>query len=460
MRHKIFFLIGLFCLLPLQAQEPEVSNQIRAIYDTALQDGRAYPWLEHLSQQIGSRLSRSLGAERAVSWGEEELKSLGLDRVFLQPVMVPKWVRGNFEYANIETSPGNTINVPVCALGGSIATPSAGIRAQVVEVQNFEELAALGTENIKGKFVFYNRPMEAQLINTFQAYSRAVDQRSRGAEEAARYGAVGVIVRSMNLKLDDYPHTGAMRYGDLPLKDRIPAAAISTNGAELLSSMLKLNPSLRFFLKQNCKNYPDVLSYNVVGEIKGSVTPENIMVVGGHLDSWDLGDGAHDDGAGIVQSMEVARIFKTLNYRPKNTLRVVLFMNEENGTRGGKKYAALAQENKENHLFALESDAGGFTPRGFSFDSNAPAFEKISSWKTYFAPYQIHEFTQGGSGADIAPLKDGHVVLAGLRPDSQRYFDHHHAATDTFDGINKRELELGAAAMATLVYLVDHFGLE
>jgi hypothetical protein len=251
-----------------------------------------------------------------------------------------------------------------------------------------------------------------------------------------------------------------MRYGDLPLKDRIPAAAISTNGAELLSSMLKLNPSLRFFLKQNCKNYPDVLSYNVVGEIKGSVTPENIVVVGGHLDSWDLGDGAHDDGAGIVQSMEVARIFKTLNYRPKNTLRVVLFMNEENGTRGGKKYAALAQENKENHLFALESDAGGFTPRGFSFDSNAPAFEKISSWKTYFAPYQIHEFTQGGSGADIAPLKDGRVVLAGLRPDSQRYFDHHHAATDTFDGINKRELELGAAAMATLVYLVDHFGLE
>ncbi|NBR74229.1 MAG: peptidase M28 family protein, partial [Flavobacteriia bacterium] len=249
----------------MQAQEPVVSNQIRAIYDTALQDGRAYPWLEHLSQQIGSRLSGSLGAERAVSWGEEELKSLGLDRVFLQPVMVPKWVRGNFEYANIETSPGNTINVPVCALGGSIATPSAGIRAQVVEVQNFEELAALGTENIKGKFVFYNRPMEAQLINTFQAYSRAVDQRSRGAEEAARYGAVGVIVRSMNLKLDDYPHTGAMHYGDLPLKDRIPAAAISTNGAELLSSMLKLNPSLRFFLKQNCKNYPDVLSYNVVG---------------------------------------------------------------------------------------------------------------------------------------------------------------------------------------------------
>jgi len=453
-------LIACLYLTALPAQDQPVADQIRAIYDQALQNGQAYQWLEHLSNQIGSRLSGSIGAEQAVRWGEEELNALGLDRVFLQPVMVPKWVRGNFEYANIESSPGNTINVPVCALGGSIATPSAGIRAQVVEVSNFEELAKLGSAQIAGKFVFFNRPMEAQLINTFEAYSRAVNQRSRGAEEAAKYGAVGVIVRSINLRLDDYPHTGSMSYGQLPIQDRIPAAAISSNGAELLSSMLKLNPNLRFFLKQNCKNYPDVLSYNVVGEVKGTTHPENIIVVGGHLDSWDLGDGAHDDGAGIVQSMEVLRIFKSLNYKPKNTVRVVLYMNEENGTRGGKKYAELAKENNEKHLFALESDAGGFTPRGFSFDSDEMSFQKISSWKPYFAPYQIHEFSQGGSGADIGPLKDGKVVLSGLRPDSQRYFDYHHAATDTFEGINKRELELGAAAMATMVYLVDYFGLD
>ena len=304
-------LIACLYLTVLHAQDQPVEGQIRAIYDQALQNGQAYQWLEHLSNQIGSRLSGSIGAEQAVRWGEEELNSLGLDRVFLQPVMVPKWVRGNFEYANIETSPGNTINVPVCALGGSIATPSAGIRAQVVEVSNFEALAKLGSAQIAGKFVFFNRPMEAQLINTFEAYSRAVNQRSRGAEEAAKYGAVGVIVRSINLRLDDFPHTGSMSYGQLPIQDRIPAAAISTNGAELLSSMLKLNPNLRFFLKQNCKNYPDVLSYNVVGEVKGTTHPENIIVVGGHLDSWDLGDGAHDDGAGIVQSMEVLRIFKS-----------------------------------------------------------------------------------------------------------------------------------------------------
>ena len=302
---KLRLLIALlFVGLSLQAQE-EIAPTIKKIYQTALLDGQSYPWLAHLSNQIGGRLSGSLNAQRAVEWGKEELDALGLDRVWLQPVMVPKWIRGTFEYANIETSPGNTINVPVCALGGSIATPLAGIRAEVIEVQDFEELKALGEDKVKGKIVFYNRPMQADLVNTFSAYSGCVNQRFSGAEEAARLGAVGVIVRSMNLRLDDYPHTGSMSYGDLPLRQRIPAAAISTNGAELLSSMLALNPALKFYLKQNCKNLPDVESFNVIGEIKGSTYPDEIMVVGGHLDSWDLGDGSHDDGAGVVQSMEV-----------------------------------------------------------------------------------------------------------------------------------------------------------
>jgi hypothetical protein len=442
----------------LVAQE-KIEPTIKKIYQTALLDGQSYPWLAHLSNQIGGRLSGSLNAQRAVEWGKEELDALGLDKVWLQPVMVPKWIRGTFEYANIETSPGNTINVPVCALGGSISTPLTGIRAEVVEVKDFEELKALGEEKVKGKIVFYNRPMQADLINTFSAYSGCVDQRFSGAEEAARLGAVGVVVRSMNLRLDDYPHTGSMSYGDLSLRERIPAAAISTNGAELLSSMLALNPALKFYLKQNCKNLPDVQSYNVIGEITGSTHPEEIMVVGGHLDSWDLGDGSHDDGAGIVQSMEVLRIMKKINYRPKRTLRVVLYMNEENGQRGAAKYTELAQKNNENHVFALESDAGGFTPRGFSIDTTEEKLKTIQSWAPYFEPYLIHLFVKGGSGADIAPLKTANNVLAGLRPDSQRYFDFHHAANDTFDAINKRELELGAATMASMVFLMDHFKL-
>ena len=442
----------------LIAQE-QIEPTLKKIYQTALLDGQSYPWLAHLSNQIGGRLSGSLNAQRAVEWGKEELDALGLDKVWLQPVMVPKWIRGTFEYANIETSPGNTINVPVCALGGSISTPLTGIRAEVVEVQDFEELKALGEEKVKGKIVFYNRPMQADLINTFSAYSGCVDQRFSGAEEAARLGAVGVVVRSMNLRLDDYPHTGSMSYGDLALRERIPAAAISTNGAELLSSMLALNPKLKFYLKQNCKNLPDVQSYNVIGEITGSTYPEEIMVVGGHLDSWDLGDGSHDDGAGIVQSMEVLRIMKKINYRPKRTLRVVLYMNEENGQRGAAKYTELAQKNNENHVFALESDAGGFTPRGFSIDTTEEKLKTIQSWAPYFEPYLVHLFVKGGSGADIAPLKTADNVLAGLRPDSQRYFDFHHAANDTFDAINKRELELGAATMASMVFLMDHFKL-
>ena len=400
-----------------------------------------------------------MNADRAVEWGFKELNNLDLDKVFLEDVMVPKWVRGTFEYASIITGPGMSINVPICSLGGSIATPASGLRAQVIEVKSFEELEVLGMKNIKGKFVFFNRPMPAGIIDTFEAYSVTRDQRSNGAERAAKYGAVGVIIRSMNLKLDDYPHTGNMSYGKLPNKMRIPAAAISTNGAELLSSMLSLNKNLYFYLKQDCKNLPDVKSYNVIGEIKGSDFPNEIIVVGGHLDSWDLGDGAHDDGAGIVQSMEVLNIFNKISYKPKRTIRVVLYMNEENGLRGGITYAKNAKNRKENHIFALESDAGGFSPRGFSFEASDNQFKKIKSWKTYFQPYLTDRFTLGGSGADIGPLRNGKIVLAGLRPDSQRYFEYHHTANDTFEAINKRELELGAAAMTSMIYLVDQHGL-
>ena len=414
---KIGILIILSLTFQLNGQSTSHEEQIKTIYNKALTEGKAYSWLDHLSNKIGGRLSGSLNAERAVKWGKDELESLGLDRVYLQEVMVPKWVRGTFEYASIITGPGMSMNVHVCALGGSISTPSSGLRAGVIEVKSFDELEALGEKNVKGKFIFFNRPMPADRINTFEAYSKTVNQRTQGAAKAARLGAVGVIVRSMNLRLDDFPHTGTMRYGDLPNNMRIPAAAISTNGAQLLSSMLSLNKDLKFYLKLDCKNFPDVLSHNVIGEIKGSEFPDEIIVVGGHLDSWDLGDGSHDDGAGIVQSMEVLRLFKEMNYKPKRTVRVVLFMNEENGLRGGTTYAKVAKENKEQHIFALESDAGGFSPRGFSFEANPSQFEQIKDWKKYFEPYMADRFELGGSGADIGPLRNNQIVLSGLRPD-------------------------------------------
>ncbi|WP_298497200.1 M20/M25/M40 family metallo-hydrolase [uncultured Algibacter sp.] len=447
-------------LLSLNLSSQTDEQVIKTIYKQTLTNGKSYDWLNHLSNQIGSRLSGSLGAERAVAYTKEELDKLGLDKVWLQPVMVPKWVRGAKEFAFIETQPGKTTNVNICALGGSVATPALGLKAEVVEVKNFEELEALGAKKIEGKIVFYNRPMQVDLISTFEAYGGCVNQRYKGAVEAIKYGAVGVIVRSMNLRMDDFPHTGSMTYDNLPVDRRIPSAAISTNDAELLSTMLKLDKSIKFYFKQNCKQLKDVQSYNVIGEITGSEYPNEYMVVGGHLDSWDLGDGSHDDGAGVVQSMDVLRLLKESGITPKRSIRVVLFMNEENGLRGGKKYAEVAKQNGENHVFALESDSGGFTPRGFSFDCTDAAFNQVLSWKPLFKPYLIHYFEKGGSGADVGPLKTESNVLAGLRPDSQRYFDHHHASNDTFDAVNKRELELGAATMTSLIYLFDKYGVN
>ncbi|WP_058103569.1 M28 family peptidase [Maribacter dokdonensis] len=459
--YKVSSKLALICMIAFIAVGKSQSKdevQIKKMYDLALTEGKGYEWLNYLSNQIGGRLSGSVQAQQGVDYTKSQLDSLGVDRVWLQPVLVPKWVRGTPEFAYFETTPGITTNVAICALGGSVATPPKGIKANIIEVEGVEQLTTLGKDKIEGKIVFFNRPMDATEINTFTAYSNCVDQRYAGALEASKYGALGVIVRSMNLRLDDFPHTGSMTYGDQPESERIPAAAISTNAAEMLSTSLKLNPEINFYFKQNCKQFKDVESYNVIAEIKGSEKPEEIIVVGGHLDSWDLGDGSHDDGAGCVQSMEVLNLFKKTGYKPKRTVRVVLFMNEENGLRGGNKYAEVAISNNEKHIFALESDSGGFTPRGFTFDSSQENFEKVLKWKNLFEPYLVHYFEKGFAGADIGPLKKDGLVMAGLRPDSQRYFDHHHAENDTFEHVNRRELQLGAATMASLVYLVDAYG--
>lgn len=439
----------------VENEEKIDSTQIKNIFNSALTEGKSYEWLRDLTQNIGGRLSGSPEAEKAVYWGKALMEEVGLDSVWLQPVMVPHWVRGEKEIATYTTN-GIQKNVPITALGFSVATPNTGILAEVIEVKSLEEAKALG-EKMRGKIVFFNRPFDDTLLNTFAAYGGCVGQRVDGAAVCGEFGAKGVIVRSMTNSVDDYPHTGTMDYGDLPQEKQIPTAAISSRAANILSEDLVNNPTLKFYFKQNCKTLEDAPSFNVVGEIKGSETPENIFVVGGHLDSWDLGEGAHDDGTGIVQSLEVAYLFKKNNIKPKNTLRVVFFMNEENGTRGAKKYAELAKLNNENHIGGLESDAGGHTPRGFSIDANSTNTTLLQSWKKLLAPYGLHDLDKGGSGADISPLKDEAVTLVGYRPDSQRYFDYHHASTDTFDKVNKRELELGSASMASIIYLMDKY---
>jgi len=441
----------------VQAQNtPTDSAVIRSLFSETLTNGKSYAWLRHLTKQIGPRLSGSSGAQKAVDWTRQTLEQQGFDRVFTQEVMVPHWVRGAKEQAFIHIGK-QRINVPIAALGGSVATPPNGVEAEVIEVKSFPELRALGADNVRGKIVFFNRPMDPTKINTFEAYSGAVDQRGRGATEAAQLGAVGAIVRSMTNVRDDNPHTGGMRYGTGAAL--IPTAAISTNAADLLSKSLAETPKLTFFFKQSCETLPDAKSYNVVAEIRGSEKPEEIIVVGGHLDSWDLAEGAHDDGAGCVQSMEVLRIMKALNIKPKRTIRAVLFMNEENGLRGGVKYADLAKAANEKHIAAIESDEGGFTPRGFGIVGTAQQRAKVDPWKPLLAPYGLTDIGPGSGGADIGPLAQSGTVLFGFKPDSQRYFDYHHTPVDTFETVSQRELELGAGSMAALVYLLDKYGI-
>jgi Zn-dependent M28 family amino/carboxypeptidase len=331
------------------------------------------------------------------------------------------------------------------------------VKASVIEVRSLEELDQLGDKIVKGKIVFLNIPMDPTLVRTFSAYGKAGIGRRSGPSHAAKYGAVGVMIRSLASNVDEYPHTGTTQYNDSFPK--IPAVAISTKDAEWLSSQLKKKVPMTVFFRTNCRMLEDVASFNVIGEIKGTTYPGEIITVGGHLDSWDLGEGAQDDGAGCVQSIEVLRTLKELGIRPKRTIRAVMFMNEENGGRGANAYLQAAKDNKENHLFALESDAGGFTPRGFGLDMPEEKRNRIMTWKSLFYDYGVYEFQAGGGGSDIGPLKELGTALAGLSPDSQRYFDLHHAATDTFEAVSKRELDLGIVNMTGLIWLVSEYGL-
>lgn len=435
------------------------SATIKKIFNDALTNGKSYSNLEYLCKKIGGRLAGSPQAQQAVEWTFKAMKEAGADTVYLQECMVPHWVRGEKEQAKVFTSNAKSFKtLPICALGGSIATPTEGLTANVIEAKGIDDLKRLGKENIQGKIVFFNEPMEPTFIATFHAYGKAVMQRWAGAKEAAKYGAVGVVVRSMTLAHDDNPHTGVMSYNDSITK--IPACAISTNGADWLSNYIKTDKDAKFFLKMNCQTLPDEKSYNVIGEIYGSSKKDEIITVGGHLDAWDNGEGAHDDGAGIVQSIEIIRIYKALGLKPKCTIRAVAFMNEENGGRGGKKYAELAKLKNEKHIAAIESDAGGFTPRGFTSTMSTKQKARLKSWKTLLEPYGLHDFERDGGGADIEPLNEelGTPILE-LMPDSQRYFDYHHTAIDTFEAVNKRELELGGASMAALIWLISENGL-
>ena len=452
-------LIALCCLSTSSYAQGRDYDTLSRFFETALVKDQAYADLHDICKKCGSRLSGSEGAAKAVTLTREMLKALNVDSVWLQEVMVPHWVRGAKEEAAIIGTAQARQSVPVCALGGSIGTPAGGITAQIVEVKVLGQLAKLNPVDIRGRIVFYNGAFDQSLRETFGAYSKAVAQRWGAAMEAARYGAVGVVVRSMAQHVDDWPHTGAMGYNDSVIK--IPAVAISTRAAETLSESLTKNKDLSFYFKSSCQTLPDVMSHNVIAEIRGAEHPDEVIVIGGHLDSWDLSESAQDDGAGIVQGIEVLRLFKNLGVRPRHTIRFVAFINEENGGKGGAKYAEWAQTSGEKHIAAIESDAGGFTPRGFSMDcTDSLRALIIARFKPIMDRFEIGDLDNGGSGADVGHLKGHCTLLAELHTDSQRYFDFHHTGRDTWESCNDRELEMGAGAMASFVYLIDRYGLK
>jgi carboxypeptidase Q len=440
---------------PLRAQMRPYESTAGQIFTTALRSDSAYTFLKELCLGVGARITGSPRAALAVEWGKRTMESLGFRNVHLEPVTVPQWVRGPVESAVLHTSSGNSIPVTVCALGGSIATPPDGITAEVVEVKSFDELHKLGGA-AKGKFVFFNRPMDPTKIQTFEAYGGAVDQRGRGAIESALAGGVGAIVRSMTMRPDDVPHTGAMGYIDsIP---KVPSAAISLVGATTLDSLLQADPHCTITLKLSAETRNDVESANVVGELTGTEKPEEVIVIGGHLDSWDKGQGAHDDGAGIAHTLETLRLLKAMGLQPKRTIRAVMFMNEEHGLNGGKAFAAKERPG-EKIIAAIETDAGGFVPRGFGVSADSATVARCARWAYLFQPIDADHIRSGGGGADISELGKKGIPTIGLRVESQRYFDFHHSDNDVLDAVNPRELELGAAVLSIFTYVIAQEGL-
>jgi carboxypeptidase Q len=455
---KQLFILAAFIPMLASAQSNADSVYIKKISDEIMRNGKAHDLLRELTKGIGGRLAGSVQYTKAVQWGEASLKKLGADKVFLQECMMPNWKRGGKDQATIVIQNGKKTNrsLDVLALGNSLGTGGKPLVAEVIAVQDFDEMEAK-KDQLKGKIVYFNNKFNPTNIQTFKSYGEAGQYRRSGPSRAAKYGAVGVMIRSLTEATDNNPHTGTTGYDEAYPK--IPAIALGNEDADYIWSTTR-NNSIKVSMTTNGSFGPDVVGHSVVAELTGTEFPNEYITVGGHLDSWDVNEGAHDDGAGIVQTIEIMRALKVLGYKPKRTLRFVLFANEENGMRGGNKYAEEAKKNNEKHVFALESDAGGFTPRGFGFTVSPAQLTKIQSWLPLLKPYGTDFLQAGGGGADIGPLnRTFGTPIAGLMPDSQRYFDIHHARSDVFENVNKRELNLGAVNMAALIYLVDQYGL-
>ncbi len=451
----------LLCLLSLPIAvkgQQKISEQYEKaaaqIIGAAMVDPTAYERLEYLSDQIGPRLSGSPQLERAIQWAVEQMKADGLEQVRAEPVRVPHWIRGE-EWGEM-VSPARH-KLPLMALGSSVGTPPEGITAEVVEVTSYEELDRLG-EALKDKIVLYYKPMRADLP-TSQAYSEAVEFRVRGASRAAQWGARAIFIRSVTTRSLSTPHTGNLRYEEgLP---KIPAAALSTEAADLIHRLIARGQRVVVKLRLGAQTLPDAESANVIGELRGRERPEEIVLIGGHIDSWDVGTGASDDGAGCIVAMEAVRLLAKLQLKPRRTIRVVLFTNEENGLRGALEYAEKHKEELSKHIAAIESDSGAARPIGFFFTGGEKGMQVLEEILQLLKTLKVDSLVNTQSaGADLIPLVRAGVLGLGLRQDSTHYFDIHHTEADTFDKVDRSDLAMNVAAMALMAYVLADMPVE
>lgn len=437
-----------------QAMAQQDSIMMDKIYRESFENGKAYSNLRYLTKEIGHRIAGSDRADRAVMWSKSLMEAMPFDKVYLQDVQVPYWDRGPAEQAYIV---GSKEPLNVLSLGGSVATPKGGLEAEVIEVELLSELRQHG-DAVAGKVVFVNKAWDESFVETGTAYGLNSGQRARGPAEAAKLGAVGYLFRSLgSSKLDDYPHTGGTRYEEGI--DSIPALAISAVGATKLSDALKNDPKTKVHVTSHSAWKGLVNTHNVIAEWKGTDKPDEIITIGGHIDSWDVGEGAHDNGTGTMGTLDAIRTLMDLGYKPRHTIRLVFYMNEENGVHGALRYGEVAHEKGEKIVAAIESDAGGFAPRGFDIKASAATVARIQQeWKPLFEQkFWVSRFLQGSPGVDsgVWGRHFPNTVMFNFRPDPHRYFDLHHTAKDNFEMVDHRELQSGVAAIASLLYLVD-----
>ncbi|SIS77634.1 Peptidase family M28 [Chryseobacterium piscicola] len=433
------------------AEKFNYHEEFKKISDEILINSTAYNNLGELTKSVGARFSGTVGYAKAADWAEKNLKEAGAEKVWRQDVKVPVWIRGR-EYLQIKAANGDWKSIKMLSFGNSEGTDGKDMIADIMMINDVKDLNKLISADVKDKIIFVNYPMDQTYVNPVDAYLSAAKNKLLAASVIGQKGAKALIIRSLTTAIDDVPHAKMIVY-EPDDKARIPAITIGAKSADELEKLLS-KQTVKAKLNMSAQSKGETVNQNIIAEIPGKKDGK-IILLGAQLDSWDFAEGAHDDGTGVVQCIEVLRAFKALGLENNHTIRVILYANSENGGQGRDMYAAYVKKKEEKHILALGSDSGGYSPRGFRLDMSPQRRRLIFEWKNYFLPYGVYDFDQTEAIQDVLPLKKLDIPLAEMVVDTQRYFDYHHSTEDTLDKVNKRELLMGAVVMTQLIFMVD-----